>query len=389
MQDISKKKQLGLYIHIPFCVRKCVYCDFLSGPADDPTKEAYVQALCREIDETVKDLTEQKKINNYEVQSIFFGGGTPSAIDANLIAMIMTKIKDCFVLSKDAEISMECNPGTLTKEKAMIYRAAGINRISFGLQSAHNTELKMLGRIHTFEQFCESMQIARDAGFDNINVDLMSALPGQTLQTYRETVEKVLALEPEHISAYSLIVEDGTALSRNLESYPELPDEDTERQMYYLTEDLLQKAGFEHYEISNYAKPGLACRHNLSYWERKDYLGFGTGAASLFENVRYSNISELPEYIAHESLDQIRIDQHKLSVEEQMEEFMFLGLRKIQGINEHEFSYEFTRNIEEIYKEVIDRNISLGMLEETGNMLKLTGRGIDVSNVIMSDFLLT
>ena len=382
----SNEKYLGIYVHIPFCIKKCVYCDFLSGPADDSVKERYIDTLCREIRDTAKQIDGKAE----DVRSIFFGGGTPSAIKAELIEKVMHQLRESFTINQEAEISIECNPGTLDREKADIYRRCGINRISFGLQSAHDDESKMLGRIHTFAEFKESILIAREAGFGNINVDLMSALPGQTIEKYQSTLEKVLTCNPEHISAYSLIIEERTYLHDHLmKEYPKLPDEDTEREMYYLTERVLADAGYEHYEISNFAKPGKECRHNLSYWERKNYLGFGIGAASLFHENRYTNTTQMKDYLNYRQLSEVNGDRQVLVKEEQMEEFMFLGLRKIQGINLDEFSYEFSMNIEDVYKEVIDENRKLGLLEMTGNCLKLTGRGIDVSNVVMSDFLLT
>lgn len=471
-----KKKQLGIYVHIPFCISKCAYCDFLSGTADDAAKAEYVDALVMEIEKTVNyiDSTHMQSNDsaiceeacenkckgfcedgygdsyenscenvyeghryechaheghvrdNYIVETVFFGGGTPSCMDAVLIGRVMDKLKELFCISKDCEATIECNPGTLTKEKAHLYREHGINRISFGLQSANDMELKMLGRIHTFDQFKESLRTAREAGFDNINVDVMSALPGQTVDGYRDTLKKVIDCDVEHISAYSLIVEEGTVLHDRLETdYPPLPDEDAERQMYYDTESLLGQAGFLHYEISNYAKAGRECRHNLSYWERKDYLGFGVGAASLFEEKRHANIADRAEYVkillnddhfpsdksvnekvsvqnASGDLTEINkvsqeqnyiplkiwAGQDELSVDEQMEEYMFLGLRKMAGINMEDFAYTFSKNIEDVYREVIEENIHNGLLKKTGSRLMLTSRGIDVSNVVMSEFLL-
>jgi oxygen-independent coproporphyrinogen-3 oxidase len=389
-----EKKPLGIYIHIPFCIHKCIYCDFVSAPANNQVKEDYVTALLKEIKqtyETGKMVIGGNIYDHYEVVSIFFGGGTPSCIDATLIGRIMDELRECFLISQDAEVSMECNPGTLTKEKAAYYRSIGINRLSFGLQSADNKELKMLGRIHTFEQFEDSFQIARNASFDNINIDIMSALPGQTLKSYQDTVLRTLACNPEHISAYSLILEEGTLLYDKIDTdYPPVPGEDEEREMYYLTEQLLAKHGYEHYEISNFAKPGFACRHNLAYWERKDYLGFGVSAASLFQECRYTNLSEVNAYIRKcEDLDSLRLEVHQLTIEEQMEEFMFLGLRKIDGINIKDFSYIFNKDIEDVYGGVIRKNIRLGLLRKTGHSISLTGHGIDVSNVVMSEFLLS
>ena len=293
---ITKKKELEIYIHIPFCVRKCAYCDFLSGPAAPEEQKAYVQALIKEIRAAACYRS------RYEVTTIFFGGGTPSLLAGEQLDEIMRTIKESFPIREDAEITMEMNPGTANREKLKAYRQAGINRLSIGLQSANNQELKILGRIHTFETFLETYQMAREEGFDNINVDLMSALPGQTETSYEETVQKVLTLAPEHISSYSLIIEEGTPFFEwygkgETGNMPELPDEDTERCMYRRTKELLEEAGYYRYEVSNYALPGKECRHNIGYWERKDYLGFGIGAASLLEENRFSNVRDRSVYV--------------------------------------------------------------------------------------------
>ncbi len=415
---MKNKKDLGIYIHIPFCKQKCIYCDFLSGRADDSTKESYVKALLNEI----KNIANIYKatIDDYKVRTVFFGGGTPSVINADYIKEIMECLYNTFDVSKNAEITIECNPGTLDKVKADTYKSCGINRISFGLQSTDNNELKMLGRIHTFEKFKESLSIARQAGFDNINVDIMSALPGQTYASYKRTLENVIACDVEHISAYSLIVEENTPLYDKLDTdYQPLPDEDTEREMYYCTEQLLGNAGFNHYEISNYAKPNYECKHNLSYWERTDYLGFGIGAASLFEEIRHTNIADRDKYIRlnrceldfiqgdynilnKSDMDNVDVkkcsinyykselweEESLLSVGEQMEEFMFLGLRKLKGIEKSEFKLCFGVDIYEVYGEVIEQNVNKGLLTDKGDRICLTDRGIDISNTVMADFMI-
>lgn len=449
-QDSDKEeyKNLGIYVHIPFCMHKCVYCDFLSALADDTTRKEYVKALLCEINITAG--LYRKKLDKYRVKTIFFGGGTPSVIAPEYIKDIMECLHDNFDISEDAEITIECNPGTLDVCKVDIYRKCGINRISFGLQSADNAELKMLGRIHTFEKFEKSLDIARKAGFDNINVDIMSALPGQTMESYKRTVERVLECNVEHISAYSLIVEEETPLYERLDTdYPDLPDEDVERKMYYDTEDMLDKAGYIHYEISNYAQPGYECKHNLSYWERTDYLGFGIGAASLFEEIRHTNITDINKYIKdcnslysecsyiagfkYLQLDKEQVskgkqknidnsimvnneadidtaisentntedmpkdnilersiwtDIQKLSLNDRMEEFMFLGLRKIAGISKSEFERTFSKNIYDVYGNVIKENVCNGLLTDNEDRIKLTDRGVDISNVVMAEFLL-
>lgn len=388
-------------------MQKCVYCDFLSAPAGEDVKRKYIEALVCEINITCGLYND--RLSGYQVKTIFFGGGTPSAVKPEYIRDIMKCLNEHFDIAEGAEVTIECNPGTLDINKADIYRECGINRISFGLQSADNIELKMLGRIHTFEQFKESLSIAEKAGFDNINVDIMSALPGQTMESYKRTVEKVLECNVKHISAYSLIVEEGTPLYDRLDTdYPELPDEDTERQMYYYTEDSLASAGYVHYEISNYARPGYECRHNVSYWERTDYLGFGVGAASLFEEIRHTNITDINMYIDkcggminagscmdnnvtagnYNRLYEIYDDIQKLSLNDRMEEFMFLGLRKIDGISKAEFEKTFSKNIADVYGKVIQENVLNGLLVDDGDVIKLTDRGVDISNVVMADFLL-
>ena len=264
----------------------------------------------------------------------------------------------------------------------------GINRISLGLQSANDEELKNIGRIHSYSQFLDSYQLARKVGFNNINIDLMSALPGQNIDTYKETLEKIVALNPEHISAYSLIVEEGTPMfNRVKEDESILPNEDTERDMYYLTEELLKKAGYKRYEISNYSKEGFQCKHNIGYWKRKNYFGFGIGAASLVENKRYTNIRDIEKYIQFKRLDEIQENIQILSEEEQMEEFMFLGLRMMEGISKTEFEKNFNRNIYEIYKGTISTLERNGLLLVEGDKIRLTKQGIDISNMVLSEFL--
>ncbi len=454
---MKNKNELGIYIHIPFCVHKCIYCDFLSSPADVHTRKQYVRALINEIyltregkcankliknvlqgdNTSYEDMEEQavngltsdyalydtvcmadyektimqedisgcvddiKSENGHIVTSIFIGGGTPSAIDAEDISDILDAVRKNYNVSDKAEITIECNPGTMDKKKAAIYRKAGINRISFGLQSTDNNELRMLGRIHTYEQFMESYKIAREAGFGNINIDLMSALPGQTMESFKAVLEKALSLGAEHISVYSLIVEEGTRLSDNIDSFPPIPSDDEDRQMYYMTKEMLSSYGYEQYEISNYAQKGYECKHNLKYWERCDYLGFGIGAASLYGGRRYTNISDIGRYMdvlaeITNALDksyvnellQIRTDMEELSKEDEMSEYMFLGLRKTKGIDITDFKEEFGTDIKDIFGEAIEDNIARGLLIHDGNCLYLSKRGIDISNTVMSDFIL-
>ena len=312
-------KPLELYLHIPFCVRKCRYCDFLSGPADVCTQDGYMEALLTEMRGRSAECAE------YEVDTVFIGGGTPSVVKPEWIQKVMDTIREYYRLSPEAEITMEMNPGTVSSDGLKVYRKAGINRLSIGLQSANEDELFRIGRIHTFAQFQKTYREAVQAGFTNINVDVMSALPEQTVESWRRTLEAVLALEPipQHISAYSLIVEEGTPLYDMQEQGTLiLPDEDSERQMYALTEELLGQYGFRRYEISNYAGEGYECRHNCGYWRRREYLGLGTGAASLMKECRFTNGTGMEEYLKNPL--KMRGEVQELTVEEQMEEFMFL-----------------------------------------------------------------
>ena len=427
-------KYLSLYIHIPFCVRKCHYCDFLSAPCTEETKQEYLEILCIEIKQRAKLLKDRK------VDTIFFGGGTPSLLSGEQLTKVMTVIKQEFCVLSDAEISMEINPGTVSREKLEAYQRCGVNRLSIGLQSANNEELKVLGRIHTWETFVQTWNLVRDLGFQNVNIDLMSALPGQTLESYENTLKKVLALKPEHISAYSLIIEEGTKFydwfgeeggewisskeecqDFNLEDgnkkfqYKKLPDENVDRQMYEMTRDLLEAQGYYRYEISNYARKGYECKHNVGYWKRKDYLGLGLGAASLISNVRSTNISELAEYLAlgrtvqsnredsktaeefpmwdkicHREIQWKWIaEQDELSIKEQMEEFMFLGLRMMEGIHVDEFEKQFGKTLKEVYGETISRLEKQGLLKVNGreDRYALTLHGIDVSNQVFVEFI--
>ncbi len=399
------KKELELYFHIPFCVRKCFYCDFLSAPGDEDTKDRYMEAL---LTETVGSALQYEE---YRIASVFIGGGTPSVVPAAHIVRLMAAVRDHYHLTEEAEVTMEVNPGTVSGETLKMFREAGINRLSIGLQSADDRELAVIGRIHTWQQFKESFRAARKAGFANINVDIMSALPGQTLSGYQDTLEKVLSLEepPEHISAYSLIPEEGTPLyDRYEKGILELPDEDADREMYQETKRVLGRAGYERYEISNYAKKGYACRHNCGYWQRKNYVGFGIGAASLKENVRFRNRTDLDGYL-QDPLG-CREEVQVLSRQEQMEEFMFLGLRMTEGVSPTEFGHLFGHSMEDVYGKVIRNNVEDGLLQyleepnsdavkpgsqeggvvkpTDGMRLALTDRGLDLSNYVMAQFLL-
>ena len=399
-----RKKPLGIYVHIPFCIQKCLYCDFLSAPSDDATRESYVNALLAEID------AQAPLYKGFQVHTVFFGGGTPSLLMPEQTAAILERLyqRFSFLPEKEMEITLEANPGTLTEEKLRAWRKAGVNRLSIGLQSAHDEELKSLGRIHTWKEFLWGYEAARRAGFSNLNIDLMSALPGQSVDSWMDTLESVVKLRPEHISAYSLIIEEGTPFydwygpqdaaseKRQMEKRKPLPSEEEDRLMYERTGEYLAKKGYGRYEISNYSLPGFACRHNLSYWERTDYAGFGLGAASLRENVRWSNTAELAEYLAHagQTGEETRIKKEvtRLSIQDQMEEFMFLGLRKTEGVSASTFERLYGKPLEAVYEEPVERLIREGLLlryrKADGSVFfRLSARGIDVSNYALAMFM--
>lgn len=385
---IPARQPLELYIHIPFCVRKCLYCDFLSFPAGEETQERYVAQLISEI-------TAMGAIyaSDYQVVSIFLGGGTPSILHSEQTSRIMQAVKTSFEWAADAEVTTEANPGTVDLEKLRVYLASGINRLSLGLQSTEDRELKALGRIHTFDEFKKSFAMAREAGFTNINVDLMSALPGQTEASYRGTLETVLALNPEHISAYSLIIEEGTPFYDRCEEL-DLPDEDEERTMYHDTKTILKERGYERYEISNYARQGYECRHNIGYWTGVPYLGMGLGASSYIGGERFMSEPDLSAYLLTEpsafSGRRHHRDRHLQTQKEQIEEFMFLGLRLTAGVSGVEFQRRFGVSLKSAYGPVITRLIKNGLLEQhpSSDRLRLTEYGIDVSNTVLCEFLL-
>lgn len=391
----TDKRALSVYIHIPFCIRKCLYCDFLSAPATDEMRARYLKCLSSEIER------ESHKYCAYKVRTVFVGGGTPSLLSGNEMKQLLECVKLNYDVAEDAEITAEVNPGTVDLRKLEGYYEAGINRLSIGLQSADNKELQCLGRIHSYEEFLQTYENAVKSGFNNVNVDLMSAIPGQTVESYQKTLKAVLSLNPSptHISAYSLILEEGTPFGDNP---PELPDEETDWEMYKITDEMLKGSGYHRYEISNYAKEGYECIHNKVYWKRGDYVGFGIGAASLVDNVRFHNIADIEEYMGQLekykeiSLPELHLkeDIQSLSVEEQMEEYMFLGLRLTEGISEKDFFETFQKSIHEVYPGLIAKLKKQGLIicepeDENGNRIKLSDFGLDVSNVVMAEFLLT
>ncbi len=401
----KEPKELGLYIHIPFCVRKCDYCDFLSAPGTEKNKKNYIKALLTEIK------SYEGRTNHYRVPTIFIGGGTPSCIDPEDIKRIMEAIRLVFHVEKESlEATIEVNPGTVSEQKLICYKEAGINRLSFGLQSVDSDELKKLGRIHSLEDFLNNFKLARTLGFRNINVDLMSALPGQTASSWERSLRKVAELNPEHISAYSLIIEEGTAF---YDSYrpgapyeKELPDEEQDRRIYAMTKQILKEYGYHRYEISNYAKESFECRHNNSYWIGTDYLGLGLGSASFVNGVRFSNTQDSKQYIhacnsyqkeklifeesaaMQEDCLGIRREEHFLTREEQMEEFMFLGLRRCEGVRKSDFVKRFQISIDQVYGNILLTLQQQKLIKITDEQIMLTEYGIDVSNMVLAEFLL-
>lgn len=417
---VKERRPLSLYVHIPFCKAKCNYCDFLSFAGMDFSKQKqYVNALVKELKayEVVAD--------EYVIQTIFIGGGTPSYMDASLLVELVNTIRDVFEIAADAEITMEGNPDSLTTEELAVCKEVGINRLSIGLQSANDALLKCLMRVHNYDQFVAAFNSARKAGFNNINIDIMSGLPGETMDSYIETLGKVVDMQPEHISAYSLIVEEGTPLSQNEELLSYIPSEELDRKMYARTKQLLKNSGYDRYEISNYAKEGFSCKHNLVYWTGGEYLGVGLGASSYLQiqteqgkqqRVRFHGVEDFDEYIGRfmecESaqgdaytdmyfmvkgiegtpfLDFLRDyykDLYFLKRKDEMEEFMFLGLRLANGIDKQLFYDRFGVAIESVYGTIIDKYVKQQLIDMTADRLFLTDKGVDVSNVVMAEFML-
>ncbi|WP_273319499.1 radical SAM family heme chaperone HemW [Vallitalea guaymasensis] len=376
-------KNISLYIHIPFCKSKCNYCDFLSFDNKDNVKREYVNALINEI----KSYSEIAK--EYSVKSIFIGGGTPSILSCLDIEKIFDSLKLYYNIDTDAEITIEANPGTLDEEKIKVLLSSDVNRISMGLQSCNNGLLKKLGRIHTWEEFLNNYNMIRNSGFDNINIDLMFALPNQTISDIENDLKKIISLRPEHISYYSLIIEEGTKFSRLYDDNKlVLPAEDVERDMYWLIHDTLQDNGYKHYEISNYALDNRECYHNKVYWKEEEYIGMGLGASSYFEGFRYKNINNLSNYIdINGDISKLKESTEKISKKTSIEEYMFLGLRLVEGIDKIDFYNRWGHEIEYYYKDVIQELIEKGLIIEDGCRLRLTKKGIDVSNFALSMFL--
>ena len=374
-----KKAELGIYIHIPFCVKKCYYCDFVSFTNQNANIKKYIQAILKEL--------EQYDLNKYNITTIYIGGGTPSAISSAYIVNILEKIKEKLENNntewKDIEITIEVNPGTVTKEKLQDYKSVGVNRLSIGLQTTNDNLLKIIGRIHTYEEFLETYKLAEEVGFKNINVDLMIGLPSQTIQDLKDSLNKVIKLEPKHISTYSLILEEDTVLEKLVESGKLiLPDEDMERQMYWYVKNTLELNGYNHYEISNFAKEGFESKHNLNCWEQKQYIGLGLAASSYINNERYSNVSDMKKYLNGSG----KIIEEKQSIEDAEKEYMLLGLRKINGVNISKFKEKFACNPLFLFREELNKLVMDKLIAVDTNNIKLTNKGLDFANLVWEEF---
>lgn len=399
-------KELGIYIHIPFCKQKCYYCDFISFAGKENLMENYVQALKKEIslkqiileNKNIIDIKEnieveqskdnKKQFENYEITTIYIGGGTPSFIDENLIEEILNTIYKNYNVSKDAEITIEVNPGTANEDKLKKYRKIGINRLSIGLQTTKNELLKSIGRIHNFEDFFNIYNLARNVGFSNINIDLMLGLPKQTIKDLEESVEEVIKLNPEHISLYSLIVEDGTVLQKMIDRKEiKLPSEAMERKMYWKMKKMLEENGYIHYEISNFAKKGFKSKHNLNCWNQKEYLGFGVAAHSYLNNVRFCNINNLEKYLENIDNQNKNIEiLEKHTFEDTKKEYMLLSLRKIEGVNIADFKNKFVDNPIFLYHKELEKLVNEKLIIIDGNFIKLTKKGLDLANIVWKEF---
>lgn len=377
-------KKLALYIHIPFCAQKCLYCDFASFSGKGYLRKDYIECLCKEINDAHKEL------DNYVIETIFIGGGTPSILVVDEMKKLLGTIRN-LNLSKNIEYSMECNPGSLNEHKLKVMKEYGVNRISMGLQAVQDGLLKTLGRVHNFEEFKENFLTARKCGFHNINVDLMFGLPNQTLEQWKESLNYISDLKPEHISAYSLIIEEGTPFYDFYEKdIIELPTEDIERDMYNSTLEILKNKGYNQYEISNFSLEDKECRHNLAYWGMKEWIGLGSGASSFINNKRIKNVDSIEEYIEKIKNNEKPYEEIiENSKEDTMEEFMFMGLRKLGGIDESEFEKRFSQPLDAVYKNVINKYLEQGLLKRDKGKLYLSKEGIEVSNQVMAEFLLS
>lgn len=380
-----QNKEIGMYIHIPFCKQKCNYCDFYSLANEEEWIPRYIKSVVEEIKEKSKspDFV-------FQVKTIYLGGGTPSFIPSNYITQILQAIYNNYQVDKDAEITIEVNPGTVNIEKLEEYAKCGINRLSIGLQATQNHLLQMIGRIHNYYEFVDAYHLAREVGFQNINVDLMLGLPNQTIQDLQDSLEEIISLEPEHVSVYSLIVEEGTKLERQIqEGSIKLLEEEQERKMYWKAKQLLEENGYEHYEISNFAKPNCKAKHNLDCWEQKEYIGFGAAAHSYIEGIRYSNIASIEKYIQNheEKVPQKNIIiQEKQSIEDKQKEYMLLKLRTLEGVSIQEFKNKFVANPIYLYHTELEKLTKVELIEIDGDNIKLTSKGLDFANLVWEEF---
>lgn len=379
------KKTLGIYIHIPFCKDKCYYCDFVSFKNLNNKVEEYINCLIEEI----KSKNWEEINNNYNITTIYIGGGTPSYINSNHIVKILEVLKSK-ISFENVEITIEVNPGTVNKEKLEEYKKAGVNRLSIGLQSTNNELLKQIGRIHTYEQFLCTYELAKKVGFENINIDLMLALPNQTIDDLKQSVENVLKLNPNHISVYSLILEENTPLFKLVEDGKiDLPSDELERQMYWYVKDKLELNGYTHYEISNFAKMGYESKHNVNCWNQEEYLGFGLSAHSYFESKRFNNIEILDDYIKNVQENHIekniKINEVQ-SLEDKMKEYMLIGLRKIKGVSISKFKEKFLYNPLYLFRSELEKLNNEQLVEVDGDFIRLTSRGLDFANIVWEEF---
>ena len=379
-------KELGIYVHIPFCKQKCYYCDFISYANKEEKTKEYVKCIQKEIEIESKKYSKDE----YEITTIYFGGGTPSYISAIYIENIINVIKLNYNVKDNAEITIEINPGTVNEEKILIYEKIGINRVSIGLQSTNDKLLKQIGRIHTYEEFLNCYKLVSKSKINNINVDLMLALPNQTIEDLEESLQKVINLKPNHISLYSLILEEGTKLEKMVsENIVKLPEEDMEREMYWKTKRILEKNGYNHYEISNFAKEGYKSKHNMNCWSQKEYLGFGVAAHSYVNRKRYCNTNNIEEYISNIKKGKIENNRTVCEIQnkiDEQKEFMMLGLRKIEGLNIQEFKNKFVENPIYVFHKELEKLVNEDLIEIDLDKIKLTNKGLDFANLVWEEF---
>jgi len=386
-------KKIGIYLHIPFCKSKCNYCDFISYCNQEKMVNSYIECMRKEIEFKASELCKYEKNNNenFEVDTVYIGGGTPSFIKKEYIIKLVNDVKKYFVIDRQCEITIEVNPDSVSFEKLVDYRKVGINRISIGLQTTKDELLKEIRRPHNYEQFKEAYNSIKRAGFTNINVDLMIALPNQSVKDVEQSLKEVIKLEPSHISVYSLILEEGTKLFNKVNAGElRLPDENLERKMYWYVKEELEKQGFIHYEISNFAKKGLESKHNCNCWNQNEYLGIGLAAHSFFNSIRFSNTTNLKKYIKNIKENNIQMNQiiqEILNLEEKQKEYMILGLRKLEGVEIRKFKEKFLQNPIFSFKKQINKLVKENLIEIDGDFIRLTKKGLDLANIVWEEFI--